>query len=348
MSTPIIASTLAPALPLSHLFALTDDRGVFEHALLDVPRREHGYCTDDIARALIVVVREPQARPDVGRLAEIYLTFLESAVQGDGSVHNRMSADGRWTDMPGLGDWWGRAVWGLGIAATAADSDDIRARALATFRVAIQRRSPYGRSMVFATLGAAAVLAAHPSDLSARALTLDGVATVKRTRDSGWSWPERRLRYGNAAVPEALIVGGAALDAPDTISHGLRLLRFLLQVETRDGHLSVTGVDGRGPAQRHSAQYDQQPIEVAAIADACAHAFAITGDHTWLDNVSAAWRWFAGDNDSTTPMCDPATGAGFDGLEAQGRNENRGAESTIAALSTHQQARRLHSLPTLP
>jgi hypothetical protein len=59
-----------------------------------------------------------------------------------------------------------------------------------------------------------------------------------------------------------------------------------------------------------------------------------------------AWAWFRGDNDSEISMVDTETGAGFDGLEASGRNENRGAESTLAALSTWQQARRhLQPLP---
>ncbi|WP_241797179.1 hypothetical protein [Microbacterium sp. C5A9] len=38
-------------------------------------------------------------------------------------------------------------------------------------------------------------------------------------------------------------------------------------------------------------------------------------------------------------MFDEATGAGFDGLVPGGRNENCGAESTIAALRTNQNAR---------
>jgi hypothetical protein len=38
-------------------------------------------------------------------------------------------------------------------------------------------------------------------------------------------------------------------------------------------------------------------------------------------------------------MHDPTTGGGFDGLEPGGRNENQGAESTLALLSTLQQAR---------
>jgi hypothetical protein len=40
-------------------------------------------------------------------------------------------------------------------------------------------------------------------------------------------------------------------------------------------------------------------------------------------------------------MLDPHTGGGFDGLHRAGRNLNQGAESTLAALSTAQQARRL-------
>jgi hypothetical protein len=40
-------------------------------------------------------------------------------------------------------------------------------------------------------------------------------------------------------------------------------------------------------------------------------------------------------------MVDPLTGAGFDGLHAVGRNQNQGAESTLAALSTAQHAIRL-------
>ena len=111
-------------------------------------------------------------------------------------------------------------------------------------------------------------------------------------------------------------------------------------METRDGHLSVTPVGGRG---RHDAvpAFDQQPIEVAAIADACARAFAVTRDERWRDGVDLAVGWFLGDNDALTPMVDLASGAGYDGLEAHGRNDNRGAESTIAALSTFQQAARL-------
>ncbi|WP_243076286.1 glycosyltransferase [Microbacterium sp. SS28] len=324
----------------AHLLALSDEHGVFEHALFDVPRRDHGYCVDDVARALVVLLREPEPAPALLRLTDTCLRFLEDAVDVDGRVHNRMAAGGGWTDETALGDWWGRAVRALGAAAVHASTEQTRDRALTAFHRGASARSPHGRAMAFATLGAADVLAADPEDLSARALVLDGISSIATPPDGDWYWPESRLRYANAALPEALLAGGRATDNPRAVARGLSMLRFLVDVETNRGHLSVTGTGGRGPAQR-SAQFDQQPIEAAAIADACARAFDLSGEPSWRASVASAWSWFTGDNDAATAMFDPRSGAGFDGLEVDGRNENRGAESTLAALSTYQQARRL-------
>jgi len=335
------SGAVAPGSPsFAHLFALSDVHGVFEHALFDVPRREHGYCVDDVARALIVVVREPDQTAELAALAETSLAFLEGAVDEQGFVHNRMDATGAWTDDAGLGDWWGRAIWALGVTAAYATTAEVRARALVAFHRAAQVRSPHVRAMAFAALGAAEALSRARDDLAARALVLDGVGGISHPRNDQWEWPEPRLTYANAVLPEVLLASATATDNPRQLARGLSLLRFLVSVETGHGHLSVTGAGGRGPAQ-HAPQFDQQPIEVAALADACARAFDVTGDPVWRDAVASAWGWFLGDNDAGTVMFDHESGAGFDGLEAAGRNENRGAESTLAALSTYQQARRL-------
>ena len=78
----------------------------------------------------------------------------------------------------------------------------------------------------------------------------------------------------------------------------------------------------------------------AALADACARAAAVDPRPLWPNGIRAAAAWFDGDNDLRLPMWDPETGGGFDGLHADRVNLNQGAESTLAALSTMQQARR--------
>ncbi|HEX9527025.1 MAG TPA: hypothetical protein VF951_05975, partial [Streptosporangiaceae bacterium] len=328
-----------------HLERLTDDRGLFEHALHTVPRREHGYCVDDAARGLVVMCHEPDHGPTARRLARCYLAFVLGALDPAGACHNRMAVDGQWLDEAAVGDWWGRALWGLGVAAASAPMPAMRAQALGGFRIAAQRRSPHVRSMAFAALGAAELLRKRPDEMAARRLLTDMLAVIGGAEDddSSWPWPEERLSYANASIAEALIVAGDALPDGPALSRGLGLLEFLLRTETRDGHLSVTPVGGRG-RDDVGPGFDQQPIEVSALADACGSAFRITRQSSWLTGVSLAWDWFGGDNDSATPMFDPHTGGGYDGLERRGRNLNQGAESTLAMLATAQQARRISEL----
>ncbi len=327
-----------------HLADLSDGRGIFEHALYAVPRRDHGYCLDDVARALVVTVREPRPSPVLQQLTETYLRFIEEAIGPDGRAHNRMDAAGRFTDDATLGDWWGRALAGLGFAVAHAESPAIRIRATRAFLRAAENRAPDVRTTAFAVLGAAEVLRVRPSSVAARRLVEDALAVLPSTAVDGWNWPESRLRYANATLPEALLAAGNVLGDAALVDRALAFLDFLVTSESREGHLSVTGSAGRQPGEQ-GPFFDQQPIEVSAIADACARAFALTRDPRWFEGVRRAWGWFEGDNDCGTVMIDRATGAGYDGLEAAGRNENRGAESTLAALGTAQQARELGIIP---
>jgi hypothetical protein len=341
-SATITASAPRLALPaptFTHLARLSDDTGLLEHARHAIPRREHGYCTDDVARGLIVTSREANPTAEVRRLAEGYLAFLTHAQDSHGAFRNRLSFDRSWTDQPGLGDWWGRALWGLGTAAARSPVPWIREEAGFAFTRGAYRRSAEPRAMAFAALGAAELLRADPGNEPAAAL-LSGVAAAVGDpgSDPHWPWPHDRLTYANAALAEAVIDAGDLLDEPPMLTAGLRMLRWLLDIQIVDDHLSVlpsAGWQRGGPRLR----YDQQPIEVAALADACATAAAITGDHTWHQGVDHSIAWFLGDNDAKSLMWDPETGGGYDGLTLQGPNLNQGAESTLALISTLQHGR---------
>lgn len=324
-----------------HLAHLSDDVGVFEHAELSERRTAHGYCVDDVARALVVTTREPDPSPQVMDLSTVYLRFLADAQHGSGRFHNRRAHAGGWLDLPGLGDWWGRALWGLGTAA--ARSPIHGAEALRLFQASADHRAPWSRPMAFAGLGAAEVLSVDPSHRSARALLADAADFIgSPARGTSWAWPEPRLRYANAVLPEVLIAAGTLLDTPHWAQDGLDLLRWLLDVETCEEHLSVSPVGGWVEGEQRPG-FDQQPIEVAALSDACARAYEATGDAEWKDAVILCLGWFEGANDSHVPLHDAVTGGGFDGLEPRGRNENQGAESTLALISTLQQTQRILS-----
>ena len=135
-----------------------------------------------------------------------------------------------------------------------------------------------------------------------------------------------------------MIVIGGALDDDALRNDGMLLLRWLLAEQILDGHLSVVPSTGRSREDRRPA-YAQQPIEVAALAEAARTAYLADGDSQWTDAIELCLAWFHGANDGGLTMCDPTTGGGFDGLERGSVNQNQGAESTLAWLSTLQIAR---------
>lgn len=309
---------------------------MFEHADLAAPRLEHGYCTDDVARLLIAIVREPIPGRELNELARVCFRFLVESQGVTGRTRNRRSANARWHGRRGVEDCWGRSVWAFGTAARFAPDEWMRGSGVSYFDHAVGQRSPHRRAMAFAALGAAELLAVDPRHSRALQLLADAVVTIGPvSTDRAWPWPEERLSYANAALPEALIGAGRLLARPEVVADGLLLLRWLLDRQIIDGHLSPVPVAGAGRDDRPPA-FDQQPIEVAALADACARAESVTGDVQWRRGVDLAIAWFDGNNDVGASMSDPVTGGGFDGLTPHGPNLNQGAESTLALISTMQ------------
>lgn len=321
-----------------HLVSLTDGRGVFEHCAGRTPRMEHGYCVDDVARAWIVAERGIAEDPDVESVANTCAQFLTEATAAEGTIRNRCDVQGVWHGTADTADHWGRALWAWGTAIAESHDPVRREAAESGWHLGARQRSAFRRSMAFAALGAAEVLRARPQDSLARALLADAVAMIPPDNMRHWPWPEERLTYANAVLPHVLLLGGHHLDDPELLERGLAQLAWLVAVQTRGEHLSIIPNTGWSPEELLPG-FDQQPIEVATLAEAALFAHQITGDHLWKQVLTAAVTWFLGDNDTGVAMADPRDGAGFDGLTWTGRNTNAGAESTLAYLSVMQRAR---------
>jgi glycosyltransferase involved in cell wall biosynthesis len=339
----VVSELVRPPHPrFEHLLAMSDDKGVFEHARRRDVRRDHGYCTDDVARALVALMREPERSPGLERLAETCLSFLERAQLPDGRFHNRLSADGAWVDAVGSDDATGCALWAAGTAAARATSGAQRARAQRLLQDGVGFRSACARANAFAVLGSVEV-----TDIAYGLLVdaADGLGAV--STDPGWPWPEPRLTYANAVLAEARIAAGVALEDGRLVEEGLELLTWLAEKETHGDHFSFTPAAGWAPGEPRPG-FDQRPIEAGAMADACARALTVTGDPEWAERVVMAAEWFLGRNDVDVPLVDPASGGCRDGLERDGVNENEGAESTIALITALQQARRIQAAARSP
>jgi hypothetical protein len=329
---------MRPDLSFQQLTRLSEPLGLYEHALGTAPRPEHGFCVDDVARALVVTSRVPDPSAEVVSLRAGYLDFVRAAQRDDGLMHNRRGTDGSWNDRPSSNDHWGRGLWALGTTAAEVEDADVAECARLAASIALRSRSIWPRSMAYAALGAGQLLRAVPGDSAALRLLCDARRVLDRSRpDARWPWPEDRLTYANAVLPEAMIVIGGELADESLRDDGLLLLDWLVEEQTVDGHLSLVPSTGWSRHDCHPG-YAQQPIEAAALAEACRTAYLATSHPRWVDAIEMCLDWFAGANDEGLVMCDVATGGGFDGLERGHASTNQGAESTLAWLSTLQVA----------
>ncbi len=329
-----------PAADLRYLARLTDECGVVEHALLTRPRRDEGYCTDDAGRLLALASRLGDD-PHALRLATASLGFLERAHLGAARYRLRQRGSGHWTNDEVSDDATGRALLGLGTAAAWAPWPEVRDGAQRLFDVSWDLRSPHPRALAYAALGAVEVLGVAPTHFGAsallgRALTLlDGDGDDNGDDGDGgeWPWPEARLTYANALLPDAVLAAATSLQDTVRTERALSMLHWLLGRQVHQGHFSFVATAG---ADRGFTppQFDQQGIEAWATADACVRAYRHSAEPRWAHGVQRAAAWYLGDNDVGVTMYDADSGGGYDGLRRDGVNLNQGAESSMAFVAT--------------
>ena len=332
-----------PEIKLDHLKAFTDDTGILQHANYTIPDRTHGYCTDDNARALLVAAMGQKYLPTNGLgldfLSGHYLGFLLYAYnEKNGRFRNFMTYSRQWMEEIGSEDAHGRALWCLGKAVAFLDDPGHLAMSTTLFNKALRAvenfHSP--RAIAFSLVGMHAYLHKFSGDSDVRRIRevlADRLFNqFKNNGTDDWPWLENALNYANGKLPHALLLSGQWMQRSDMIDMGLQSLKWLLSIQTEEGHFVPIGNNGWYEKGGPKARFDQQPIESNAMIEACVEAFNITRDKTWIDSAVMCFNWFLGHNDLNMPLYDPKTGGCRDGLMADGINQNEGAESSLAWL----------------
>jgi len=330
------------ALPLTHFAAMCDDTGLFQHAVGGIPDRQHGYCIDDNARALLLSNALGSAQlsglPGIQPLR--FAAFIQHGWNPDRKrFRNFLGFDRRWLEEVGSEDSHGRTLWALGM--TAAENPDTELAQWAANLFAWSLESVEGftspRAWAFALLGLHGYSARRPFDRKASRI---GLVLAERLQEllricSGedWTWFESRLTYDNARLCEALIVTGRDARLPDIVDAGLSALRWLIPRQTAPGgHFQPIGSEGFLLASCEPQQFDQQPLEACATVAACLAASSVDADPCWQAEAERAFAWFSGVNELGIPVVDADTGSCRDGLHRNRANENRGAESLLSYL----------------
>jgi len=333
-----------PKLNFDHLLRMTDGVGMLQHSKFTVPNREHGYCVDDNARALIVAVTAHDLKPldlSIKDLASAYQSFIDHAFNSDtGLFRNFMSYERLWLEEKGSEDSHGRALWSLGVALALgrdegqlSHADDLFERALPAAK---HFTSP--RAVAFTIIGIHAFLSRYPGngqmESMCKILSNKVMQWFRNTASEDWPWCEETLTYDNARLPQALLLSGQLLGDDEMLQTALRALNWLKEIQHDESGSYFAAIGNHGWFTRggDKAQFDQQPIEAAAMVDACIDAFNYTRDEEWITYAYRCLNWYQGDNELHIPLYDHTTGGCRDGLQAQSANDNQGAESTLCWL----------------
>ena len=338
-----------PELKLSHLRRMTDDTGMLQHSIFTIPNRREGYTTDDNARALIcsLLLTQMQKR-DGGKIdpftetsALCYLSFLEHAFNPTkGRFRNFFRYDRRWNELVGSEDSHGRALWAIGTVLGRSENQGLRGAAGRLFEFSLPAALEFGspRAWAYSLLGIQEYLTSYPGDRDAHKIRsvlsrrlLEMYESIRRPE---WKWFENVVAYGNARLPQALLLVGSATSDDRMLSAGLESLDWLLEVQRCDanGHFVPIGSQGFYHQNGEKARFDQQPLEAAGAVSACLQAYRVTNNPRWGGAAWSAFNWFLGDNDLQVPLYDSVSGGCRDGLHPERVNENQGAESTLSFL----------------
>ena len=333
---------------LTHLSRLVDRGGIVQHAHGSEPDRSTGYCVDDVARLGVVAAGVARKDPRQGAWVEVACrsaAFLAEAWDpGSGAMRNFRAVDGGWLDEPHDGDHVGRAIWALGEMGLVSSPLAPRSRAQLHELVASGPTLSSPRSASFAILG----LARLPVDLLPtedrhllRRLGGDLASLYEAHASPEWQWFEDELTYDNGRLAQALVAAGASRRDADQVRLGLEALEWYCgQCAVDTDAVVLVGNHWRrrrsAPVERDEGgscdEGDEQPLDAAALVEACVEAFRVTGSPTYCQRAKDAFAWFHGRNRWGLSLYDEATGACHDGVGPEGLSRNEGAESTLAYL----------------
>ncbi|WP_256623099.1 glycosyltransferase family 4 protein [Methanolobus chelungpuianus] len=332
-----------PKTNLEYMVSMTDDTGIFQHTLLGVPSRRHGYSTDDVGRGLVALTRVlssgQQQMSEIKRLATIYLSYLEYAQTESGHFHNFMSYDRKFLDDKGSDDTFGRALYGLGHACACPQlPQNLRSHAMEIIRRSRpsmdEIHAPRGKAytmcglyeMLSKDIGKAEFFAMFVSYADSL------VNLYKTNRYEDWDWFEPEVTYGNSKICEALMLAYDLTGKQVYRDVGIKTLDFLTDVQWNGKFFDLVGYKGWYRRNGEKALFGQQPIDAAYLTEAYITAYEMTLDEKYLRLANRAFEYFFGRNRLKLLMYDHSSGAVCDGLDPTGMNENKGAESVVCFI----------------
>ncbi len=334
---------ILPPFSLAHINRLTDDTGIIQHAKFGIPNLKEGYCLDDNARALLMVLMAYRQKKDIRalELSPIYLSYIHYMQNADGTFRNFLSFSRNFLDEVGSEDSFGRTIWALGYLLGNSPNDAY----YQTGRMVFFNASPNFeklksiRSIANTMIGISYYLKSNPSDDSMterlRNMAMNLIKHYEENETPDWKWFESLLAYDNGILPLALLHSAEILNDERITKIAIESMEFLTSHTLADNYLSIIGNEKWFEKDGERSVFAQQPLDAMAMVLMYHQAYHLTKDKEYLNKLYTSFLWFLGENDLRMSLYDFETKGCCDGFESYGINRNQGAESSLAYLISH-------------
>lgn len=334
---------IMPPFSLAHINRMTDDTGIIQHAKFGIPNLKEGYCLDDNARALLMVLMAHRQMKNMRalELSPIYLSYIHYMQNPDGTFRNFMSFSRQFLDEVGSEDSFGRTIWALGYLLGNAPNDAYyQTGKLVFFNAAPNfEKLKSIRSIANTMIGISYYLKSNPSDDSMterlRSLAHSLIKHYNENETPDWKWFEALLAYDNGILPLALLHSAEILNDEKITKVAIESMDFLTKHTLKDNYLSIIGNEEWFEKEGNRSVFAQQPIDAMAMVLMYHQAYHLTKNKEYLSQLYTSFLWFLGENDLRMSLYDFETKGCCDGFERSGVNRNQGAESSLAYLISH-------------
>jgi len=334
---------ILPPFTLVHINRITDDTGIIQHAKFGIPNLKEGYCLDDNARALLMVLMAFRQMKDERalELSPVYLSYIHYMQNPDGTFRNFMSFNRNYLDEVGSEDSFGRTIWALGYLLGNAPNDAYFQAGSGVFFNAAPNFEKLKsiRGIANTIIGICYYLKSNPSDDSMterlRKMAFKLITHYQENELPEWKWFEALLAYDNGILPLALLHAAGILNDDRVNEVAFASMDFLTSHTMKDDYLSVIGNEKWYKRDGERSVFAQQPIDAMAMVLMYHQAYHLTKDKEYIKKLYTSFLWFLGENDLRMSLYDFETKGCCDGFESYGVNRNQGAESSLAYLISH-------------
>jgi len=334
---------ILPDFTLAHITRLTDDTGIIQHAKFGIPNLKEGYCLDDNARALLMVLMTYKQTKNIQalELLPIYLSYIHYMQNSDGTFKNFLSFSRNFLDEVGSEDSFGRTIWALGYLLANAPNDAYYQTGKVIFFNAVPNFEKLKsiRSIANTMIGISYYLKSNPSDNAMTEMLQNMANTLVKhyemNKTDNWKWFESLLAYDNGILPLALLHAAEILNNEKITRVAIESMNFIAKNTLKENYLSIIGNEKWYYKDQERSVFAQQPVDAMAMVLMFHQAYHLTKNKEYINKLYTSFLWFLGENDLRMSLYDYETKGCCDGFESYGINRNQGAESSLAYLISH-------------